>query len=141
MKLKEKISFITTFENGVIQQPPHTVLILLKYEPSKVAVTIEPIRSNRSLNQLAYLWGQVYPRIADHTGHTPNELHEIYKRLLLPPQILKWRGREIKVAGTTTKLSKGEMAEFITRVISEAAQMGITVPPADPTKSTRRLDA
>src|ERR1051325_1242932 len=141
MNLKEKISFITTFENGVIHQPPHSFLILLKYEPSKVAVTIEPIRSNRSLNQLAYLWGQVYPRIAYHTGHTPTELHEIYKRLLLPPQILKWRGREIKIPGSSTKLSKGEMAGFITRVIAEAAQMGITVPPADPTKSAQRLDA
>jgi hypothetical protein len=31
----------------------------------------------RSLNQLAYLWGVVYPSISAHTGHTATELHEI----------------------------------------------------------------
>ena len=117
MRLKEKISFITTFENGVIKQTQYSILTLLKYEPSKIAVTVEPIRSTRSLNQLAYLWGIVYPGIAGHTGHSATELHEIFKRLLLPPRITKYRGREIKMAATTTTLSKGEMAEFITRVL------------------------
>jgi hypothetical protein len=35
------------------------------------------------------------------------------------------------MAATTTTLSKGEMGEFITRVIAEAADMGVTVPPAN----------
>jgi hypothetical protein len=34
------------------------------------------------------------------------------------------------MAATTTTLSKGEMAEFSTRVIAEATDMGIKVPPA-----------
>jgi hypothetical protein len=34
------------------------------------------------------------------------------------------------MAAMTTTLSKGEMAEFITRAIAEAADMGINVPPA-----------
>jgi hypothetical protein len=97
---------------------------------SKIVVTVEPVRSSLSLNQLACLWGVVYPSIASHTGHTATEIHEISKRLLLPPRITKFRGREIKMAGTTTALSEGEMAEFITRVIAEAADMGINVPPA-----------
>jgi hypothetical protein len=59
----------------------------------------------------------------------------------LPPRITKYRGREIKMAATTTTLSKEEMAEFITRVLAEAGEMGINIPPADPSKSTRRLDA
>ena len=141
MKLKEKISFITTFENGVIKQTQYNILTLLKYEPSQVAVTVAPIRSNRSLNQLSYLWGIVYPEIAGHTGHSATELHEIFKRLLLPPRITKFKGREIKMAGTTSTLSKGEMAEFISRVIAEAGEMGIKIPETDPTRSTSRLDA
>jgi hypothetical protein len=130
MKLKEKISFLTTYENGVIKQTQYSILTLLKYEPTQIAVTVAPIRSNRSMNQLAYLWGVVYPEIAGHTGHTATELHEIFKRLLLPPRITKFKGREIKMAGTTSTLSKGEMAEFITRVIAEAGEMGINIPPA-----------
>jgi hypothetical protein len=141
MKLREKISFITTFENGVIKQTQYSILTLLKYEPSKIAVTVEPIRSTRSLNQLAYYWGIVLPEIAGHTGHTAAELHEIFKRLLLPPRVVKFKGREIKMAGTTTTLSKEEMGEFIERVVIEAGEMGIAIPPADPLKSTKRLDA
>jgi hypothetical protein len=102
---------------------------------------IEPIRSARSLNQLAYLYGVVYQTIAEHTGHSPNELHEIYKLLFLPPQITKYRGREIKSPPSTTKLSRGEMAEFITRIIADAGEIGINIPPADPSKSAYRLDA
>lgn len=141
MKLCEKINFITTFENGVVKQTPYSILHLLKYEPTAIAVTIEPIRSNRSLSQLAYLWGVVYPEIAGHTGHSATELHSIFKKLLLPPKVTKFRGREITLTGSTSNLSKGEMAEFITRVIAEAGQMGINIPPADPTLSTQRLDA
>ena len=123
MKLKEKISFITTFENGVIKQNQYSILTLLKYEPTQIAVTVAPIRSNRSLNQLSYLWGVVYPEIAGHTGHTATELPETFKRLLLPPRITKFKGREIKMAGTTSTLSKEEMGDFINRVIAEAGEM------------------
>ena len=87
MTLKEKIRFITTFEKGVIKQTQYSILTLLKYEPTKIAVTVEPIRSTRSLNQLAYYWGIVLPEIAGYTGHTAAELHEIFKRLLLPPRL------------------------------------------------------
>lgn len=141
MKLKEKISFITTFEKGHIKQTTYSILTLLKYEPSKVAVTIEPIRSSRSLNQLAYYWGIVLPLIGGHTGHSATELHEIFKRLLLPPRITKFKGREMKMAGTTTTLFKEEMGEFIDRIVAEAGDMGIKVPRADPSRSTTRLDA
>jgi hypothetical protein len=117
------------FDKGVIKQTQYSILALLKFEPSDVVVTVAPIRSNRSLNQLSYLWGIVYPEIAGHTGHTTTELHEIFKRLLLPPRITKFKGREFKMAATTSTLSKSEMAEFITRVIAEAAEMGINIPP------------
>jgi hypothetical protein len=43
MKLKEKISFITTFEKGVIKQTQYSILVLLKYEPTKIVVTVEPV--------------------------------------------------------------------------------------------------
>ena len=45
------------------------------------------------------------------------------------------------MAGTTTTLSKEEMGEFIERVVVEAGEMAIAIPPADPLKSTKRLDA
>lgn len=141
MKLREKLTFNTTFEKGLLKQTPYSLMKLSRYEPTKVSVTIEPIRSARSLNQLAYLYGVVYQTIAEHTGHSPTELHEIYKLMFLPPRITKYRGREIKLPPSTSRLSKGEMAEFITRIIADAGELGISIEPADPTKSTQRLDA
>jgi hypothetical protein len=45
------------------------------------------------------------------------------------------------MAGTPSTLSRGEMSEFIQRVIAEANEMGIKIPEPDPTKATMRVDA
>ena len=47
--------------------------------PFKVA--IQDIYPKRSLDLNDYLWGFIYSPIAHHTGHTPEEVHEYYKRL------------------------------------------------------------
>ena len=127
-------------KQGKLEQHRWSFMTLAKFEDPKVIVTVEGIRSERTLNQLAYYWGIILPLIAEHTGHSTPDLHEIFKRLYLPPKLVKWRGRDIKMPNTTKELSKGEMVEYIERVIAEAAQLGIVVPPADPSKSTRRLD-
>ena len=139
-KIREKLRFVMELKGGVIQQNNWALMTLTKFEDQKVIVTIESVSSKRSLNQNSYLWGVVYPKIASHTGHSVNELHSIFKRTHLPPRIIMWRGREFKIVNSISRLSKGEMAEFITRIIAEASEMGITVPPADPSKSTTRLD-
>ena len=141
VKLKEPLKFITTFEQGVIKQPPYSILILSKYEPSKIVVTVELVRKKRTISQNNYYWGIVLPAIAEKTGYSTPECHAVLKRLHLPPREIKWRGRPLKIANSTTLLSTGEMVEYIERVCAEAAQMGIIVPPADPQLSTRRLDA
>ncbi len=76
-KITSKVSFIATFEKGVIKQTQYSILTLLKYEPTKIAVTVEPIGSTRSFNQLAYYWGIVLPEVARHTGNSATELHDV----------------------------------------------------------------
>jgi len=139
-KLKESFKFQTEIKNGVIMNTPSSIFFLVKYQNGKVIVSVEPIRSARTLNQLAYLWSVVYPAISEHSGHSATEIHEVMKRLFIPPRIIKYRGKELKMAGTTTQLSKGEMAEYITRIIAEAGELGISIPPANPALSTTRLD-
>lgn len=41
---------------------------------------IQPIYPDKSVSQLGYLFGVVCKRIADHTGHSPTEVYEAYKR-------------------------------------------------------------
>jgi len=94
----------------------------------KYQMSIERIKSKRSDNQNRYYWGAVLPEISAHTGHTIDELHEIFKRLFLPPIVVKYRGRDIKMPRSTTKLGKGDFVEYIMRISAEAGQLGITLP-------------
>lgn len=128
-------------KNGTLEQHRWSMMTLAKFENPKVIVTVEGFRSEKTLSQLGYLFGQVYPLIAEHTGHSVNYLHyHIFTPLFVSKVVTKWRGRDVISQGRFSEGSKGEVSEFIERVIAEAADMGIVVPPADPSKSTKRLD-
>lgn len=103
---------------------------LALYEDTAVTILIERKKRGKSKEQLGYYWGVVLPYIAEHTGHSADELHEIFKRLFLKNKHF-WRGNELTTIGSTQSLSSNEMAEFITNVIHEAAEMEIEIPPAD----------
>lgn len=104
------------------------------HKGKKIILTPELKKSKRSLNQNAYLWGVVYPCIADVTGNSVPELHEIMKRLHLPPKILSYKGKEIKIPGSTTELNVSQMMEFLERIISEGSELGAVIPEANQVK-------
>lgn len=109
------------FFKGMIQQ----------FEDNKnVDVTVSPRNRSKSKEQQGYLWGVVYPEIAEHTGHTPEELHDIFKRKFLLRKRF-WRGAELAVVGSTQSLTANEMAEFISKIILEAGEMEIAIPDPD----------
>lgn len=120
-------------EGGVVQYGNERWVkgMLQQYLPCPMTVVFERRRSSRSKEQLGYLWGVVYPEISIHTGHSPEELHEIFKAKFLK-NTLTWRGTEMFVIGSTSRCSLNEMAEFITNVVAEAGELGISVPDPDP---------
>lgn len=93
-------------------------------------IEIEKEKSRRSLNANAYLWGVVYELISKHTGHTSQELHEIYSRMFLKPKFITYKGKEIKLPTGTSILNKIQFGEYLDRVIAEASSMGIVIPEA-----------
>lgn len=114
----------------VLDSPRFLKGMVQQFADCKVNVTISPRAKRKSKEQQGYLWGVVYPYMTEHTGHTPEELHEIFKVKFLRKKRL-WRGAEMVVVGSTESLTSGEMAEFITNVVREAADMGIAVPDPD----------
>lgn len=100
------------------------------YEDCAITVIVEKRSKDKSKEQLGYLWGVVYPCISNHTGYSPEELHEIFKAKLLKSKMV-WRGAEVITVRGTQPLKVGEMAEFITGVILEASELGIEIPPPD----------
>ena len=69
----------------------------------------------RSLSQNAYYW--VYLGvIARETGDNADDLHEFFKRKLLPPVFKTIQGEEIKLPRSTTELSKVDFGEYLDRI-------------------------
>ena len=105
----------------------HFEKVIAKME-GQVMVSVESMRSQRTDRQNAWYWGQVLPLIAEFTGHTPEELHEIYKRMFLPKRFVKYKDKEFIMAGSTTNQSISEFGEYLEHILAEAAGLGVVVP-------------
>lgn len=121
--------FERTGWNAMLYTLAGTEIDTASYEDCEVTVTIERKRNSRSKEQLAYYWGVVLPEIAHHTGHSVDELHEIFKSKHLRKKHF-WRGNNITTIGSTSSLTLAEMSDFISNVILEANELGIEVPEA-----------
>lgn len=100
-------------------------------EGTEVWVTVGKKQRDRTLSQNAWYWGCILPIIASETGHTVNELHEIYKRMFLDPKIITYREIDFKIPSTTTTTNTVEFTNYIEKVRAEAASMGIIIPDPD----------
>lgn len=100
------------------------------HDDCRVAVIVERQKNSPSAEQWGYLWGVVYEEGSRHTGHTPDELHEIMKGIHLRKKHL-WRGTELITVGDASALSSNELAEFIMNVRLTLGEMGIETPEPD----------
>jgi len=132
MKKLDRFTFSGILKNGVILPLNGQWVkgMLQMYEDCRISVVVERKKSRRSKEQNAYLWGVVYREISKHTGHTPSELHGIFKAKFLRSKMI-WRGAEVITLKSSTELSVGEMQEFLMEVIREANELGIVIPEPD----------
>lgn len=95
---------------------------LRKNEGKKFAV--EMIKTKRSLSQNNYYW--LYLGVIEQeTGNSSSDLHEYFKRTLLPPKFITVLGKEIKIPSSTTELSKVEFGEYLDKI---SAMTGVPIP-------------
>lgn len=97
---------------------------LLSIDKKDVWVRIERMTGKRSDNQNRFYWAYL-TIIANETGHTENDLHELFKRIFLPPQFKSILGREVKMPATTTSLNKADFGEYMERICAET---GVPIP-------------
>lgn len=101
---------------------------LSSVEGKDLAIKIDREKAIRSDNQHRFYW--FYLRIiAIETGHTEDELHQLFKRILLPPTFIKVLGREMKIPATTRNLNKAEFGEYMDKISAET-----NIPIPDPKK-------
>ena len=80
-----------------------------------VVITIEKEKDYRTLSMNRLYW-LFLNTIENETGTSANEIHEIAKRKFLPPRFVKFKDEEIKLPATTTKLSKIDFSNYLTKI-------------------------
>ena len=78
-------------------------------------ITIAEEKRVRSLSQNAYYW-VFLGVIARETGDNADDLHEFFKRKLLPPVFKTIQGEEIRLPRSTTELTKIEFGEYLDKI-------------------------
>lgn len=92
--------------------------------------------AQRSGAQNDWYWSEWGPLglVSSHTGHTKDELHRLFKGLFLPKRVMRVGDRDYSMSGSTTDLNKAQFSEYIERIRSFAADIGVSIP--DPKKKS-----
>jgi hypothetical protein len=110
---------------------------LKRMRDCEVFVTITPQRAARSQQQNRWYWGVIVELIADHTGYTPDEIHEILKAKFVPKKLAISDGNgeivgEFVIGSSTTKLDKNAFGEYCEAIRRWAASdLGVVIPDPD----------
>ena len=97
------------------------------------AVTVEPYKERRSLNQNSLYW-QWIGIISRETGNDPDTVHEAFKQKFLIPEEISFMGEKM-LYRSTAKLDTRSMSEYMDKVYAfTTSELGILLPvPEDET--------
>jgi hypothetical protein len=95
----------------------------LKQNVGKV-YQIKRIVPIRSLNQNKLYWAYL-SMVEAETGNNSSDLHEYFKRTLLPPKFITVLGKEIKIPMSTTELNKSDFIIYMDKI---SALTGVPLP-------------
>lgn len=97
-------------------------------DQKKVSITIENVTRQRSLSQNAYWWAACFPIIAEITGYTVEEAHDLCVSKFIPPKFLTLQDKEYAVVRGSSDLDKSEGVEFTDKVRNLAVELGGYIP-------------
>lgn len=90
-------------------------------------VTVDDKKETRRTCQNALLW-KWYGIIGGELGYTKDEIHNLMRFKHLGMQTVEIAGETIETLPSTTRLSVGEMSEYMESVSRFAGQMNIRLP-------------
>jgi hypothetical protein len=100
----------------------------------EVRISIERKTATRSHQQNRWYWGVIVELLSEHTGYTPDEIHEVLKAKFIPKRIAFADGNgevkgEFVVGGTTVRLDKNEFSAYCRDIQQWAAdELGVVIP-------------
>jgi len=96
-----------------------------------VTLQVSSRLKTRSLKANRRYWGAVIGTALEEaeqfTGHTKDELHEIFKQRHLKPKVIQYKGSQYPL-WTTKTLTDGEFVEYCMKVEQDLAELGVRVP-------------
>jgi hypothetical protein len=116
---------------------------LLVWPDGPATLSVAREQATRSVQANAYYWAVVVQALADYTGHTPDEVHDILKIKFLPKDVAIATGTgevvaEFVLGGSTTQLTVGQFYDYIERIRQWAFdELEVDIPPGDPAWRTR----
>jgi len=88
---------------------------------------VTKVKVNRTNLQNKYLWGCVYDLISEHTGYTPEEVHE-WCKLEFNSKIINIGKDEIKIGLSTASLKTDGFSRYVEKIRQWAAKQGVNIP-------------
>ncbi len=86
----------------------------------ELEVSVRRLVANRSHLQNKYYWGVCVHLVSEHTGYSPEEVHELAKQMFIPKRLSVANGNgeivgEFVMGGSTRTLTTAEFSEFTER--------------------------
>jgi hypothetical protein len=111
------------------QEDKAKLFSLLKYLKGRHAVGIKKDRRTRSLAENRYYWGIILTYIADETGYSKEEAHQIFGRMFLRYDKQMPDGTTEAFVRSTTSLNTMEMEEYLEKIrIFALSELGTYIP-------------
>ena len=98
-------------------------------EGERVDVSVIKHKDKRTTDQNSYYWW-ILKFISDETGHSSEDLHELFKSEFLADKI-EILGKQSNKHVTTTKLNTKEMTDYIEKVRRFMMEWGLYIPEAN----------
>jgi hypothetical protein len=109
---------------------------LQSFRDGPVTITIERKTATRSTQANRLYWGVYVKALSDHTGYSPDEIHEILKAKFLPKKLAICDGNgevldEYVIGGSTTKLDVIEFGDYLNAIHEWAVSLNCPLPELD----------
>lgn len=116
------------FDQQVAQMP----------EKWTLEVTVKRLRATRSIQQNRWYWGCIIELLSEHTGYSPDEMHEVCKAMFIPKKVALQDGNgeikeELVIGGSSRSLNTLQFGEYCEAIRRWAAtELDVNIP--DPTE-------
>ena len=102
---------------------------LLTRSGKAVVLRLSAPINRRSNTQNSFYWGVVLETIAADTGHTSEEIHEVFKAQFLPRKFVTVGFTEVQLPKSTTELSTIEFEQYLEQIRAWCStELGISIP-------------